>query len=107
MRDRGGMESTSDATSEALGLELEGELRMLYEAILMVATGVSPRVTVVGLRFGERLAPACTDVAVEAGVRVLPVRSAGGRVAFSVERELPPASQPSNAVAGRHVHAGT
>jgi hypothetical protein len=101
MRDRGDMESTPAGAREAVEPELDGELRLLREAIMMVATGVSPHVTVAGLRFGDRLVPACVSMAREAGVRVLPVRSSGGRIGFSVEREPPPSSQPSTLVAGR------
>ncbi len=95
------MESTPESAGEAVQPELDGELRLLREAILMVATGVSPHVTVAGLRFGDRLVPACAALSREAGVRVLPVRSSGGRIGFSVEREPPPSSQPSTLVAGR------
>jgi len=71
----------------------------------MVATGVSPHVTVAGLRFGDRLVPACAVLAREAGVRVLPVRSSGGRLGFSVQLEPPLTSQPPTLVTGRPAHA--
>jgi hypothetical protein len=95
------MGSTPDAAGYTAERQLDGELRLLREAVLMVATGVSPHVTLAGLRYGERLAAASAAMAVEAGVRVSLVRSASGRIGFSVERLQPPAPQPSTLVTGR------
>jgi hypothetical protein len=95
------MERMPDAAGEPVERQLDGELRLLREAVLMVASGVSPHVTLAGLRHGERLASASAAMAAEAGVRVSAVRSASGRVGFSVERLQPPASQPTTLVTGR------
>jgi hypothetical protein len=52
---------------------LEREMRLVREAIAMVAAGWSPRVTVVGLRFGEALLSSARGWATEAGVRLVPL----------------------------------
>jgi len=95
------MEPRPESARETVEPQFDGELRLLREAILMVATGVSPHVTVAGLRFGDRIAAASAAMALEGGVRVSPVRSASGRIGFSVERLQPPASRPSTLVTGR------
>lgn len=52
---------------------LERELRMVREAIAMVAGGTSPRVTLAGLHFGEAVLERATDWAAAAGVRLTPL----------------------------------
>lgn len=89
------MEPTPQAGEDAHALQLEGELRLVREAILMVAANASPRVLVAGLCFGDRIAEPCARMAAEAGVRLVAVRAVGsGRLGFSVERELTPAPRP-------------
>jgi hypothetical protein len=57
--------------------QLELELRLVAEAIEMVASGGSRRVTLAGLQLGEQLIGAARRMAVAAGVRVVPEWSAG------------------------------
>ena len=55
----------------------ERELRLAREAIVMVAIGASPRVVVAGIRFGDQILDSAQRFALEAGVRVKPLRQAG------------------------------
>ena len=48
----------------------ERELRMVREAIAMVAMGASPRVVLAGIRHGDEILAAAQRLALEAGVRV-------------------------------------
>jgi hypothetical protein len=52
---------------------LEREIRMVREAIDMVASGGAPRVTLAGLHFGEMLVEQATGWALQAGVRLTPL----------------------------------
>lgn len=52
---------------------LERELRIVGEAIALVAAGGAPRVVVGGLRFAEKLLPCARTLASEAGVRLVPL----------------------------------
>ena len=54
---------------------LEQELRLVGEAVAAVASGRFPRMTVVGLRFGDEVLPAARALAEGRGVRVLPLSS--------------------------------
>jgi hypothetical protein len=47
-----------------------GEERLVREAILLVASGASPRVLVAGLAFGEVVRDQCTRFALESGARL-------------------------------------
>lgn len=62
-------------TSEVVARQLDGELRLVRGAILMVAVHGSPRVTVAGLRLGEALLDDARRLALESGVRVVPIRT--------------------------------
>jgi hypothetical protein len=55
------------------GQTLEHEMSLVREAIAMVASGASPRVVVGGLRFGEALLVPARGLAMEAGVRLVPL----------------------------------
>jgi hypothetical protein len=44
------------------------------EAIAMVASGAAIRVVVAGIRHGERLYDDCSGLALDAGVRLVPLR---------------------------------
>jgi hypothetical protein len=55
---------------------LKSEMGLIREAILMVASGYSSRVTVAGLTFGERLLRPARSLAAEHGVRIVPQWSA-------------------------------
>ncbi len=93
------MEPTPEAAEDDVGSLLDGELRLLREAIMLVASSATPRVVVAGLRYGDLIVDACIRMADDAGVRVSPIRSAGsGRLGFAIEREAPPAARPVRAL---------
>ncbi len=93
------MKPTPEAAEGGVGSPLDGELRLLREAILLVASTATPRVVVAGLQFGDLIVDACVRMADEAGVRASLVRSPGsGRVGFAIEREAPPAARPAKVV---------
>jgi hypothetical protein len=48
----------------------EREMRMVREAIAMVASGASPRIVVAGISRGEQILDACRRLGLESGVRV-------------------------------------
>jgi hypothetical protein len=54
------------------------ELLLAREAIALVAAGGSSRVVVAGIRFGETILRDAQRLALEAGVRVKPLRRAEG-----------------------------
>ena len=67
-----------------------GELRLVRQAILMVAEYGTPRVIVAGLRFGSQIRERCETLASEAGVRIVPLPTANDdRIDFAVERIAP------------------
>lgn len=51
-------------------LAQERELRMVREAIALVAAGVSTRVVLAGIRHGDQIFDAARRLALESGVRV-------------------------------------
>jgi hypothetical protein len=59
-----GRRSRGQAAAEAR------ELRMVREAIAMVAMGITPRVVLAGIRHGDDILVAARRLALEAGVRV-------------------------------------
>jgi hypothetical protein len=67
------MNHSSEESTERIGQILEHEMSLVREAIAMVAAGASPRVTVGGLRFGEALLTSARGLAIEAGVRLVPL----------------------------------
>ncbi len=70
-----------------LARALEYELRLVREAIAAVAQGVSPRVTVAGLRLGALLLDPGRRLAAEAGLRLVPLWHAeDAGVDISIER---------------------
>jgi hypothetical protein len=58
----------------------ERELRMVREAIAMVASGVTPRIVLAGISRGEQILDVCKRLGLESGVRVnrLPQREGTG-----------------------------
>jgi hypothetical protein len=52
----------------------ERELRMAREAIALVAGGVSPRVVIAGIRYGEQILDSARRLGLASGVRVNPLR---------------------------------
>jgi hypothetical protein len=69
------MEHPTEA-DEALVRRIEGESRLLREAILMVAGGGAPRVVVAGLHLARAIVDDAERLAVAEGVRVVPLWTA-------------------------------
>jgi hypothetical protein len=69
------MESRTGADA-ALTRQLDGELRLVREAILLVASGGAPQVMVAGLRLPEAILPKARELAAQAGVRIVPMWTA-------------------------------
>lgn len=67
------MQDVGDRMAEAVPVTIEHELRLIREAIAMVATGGAPRVVLAGIRFGETLLDPARRLALEAGVRLIPL----------------------------------
>jgi hypothetical protein len=68
-------------------LKVEQELSLIRDAIAMVASGGAPRVILAGLRLGEGLLQPARRMALEAGVRIVPLWSADDAGAdIAVER---------------------
>jgi hypothetical protein len=61
-----------DPSFNAVKRQLDRELRLVSDAIAMVASGHSPRVTVGGLRLGDELLEPARRLAGQAGVRIVP-----------------------------------
>jgi len=69
---------------------LEQELRMVREAIVLVASRRFPRVTVAGLGLSEAILEPALRLALDAGVRLVPLWTAdGARLDFRVEEPAP------------------
>lgn len=64
---------TGTAAGDALTRQLDSELRLVHEAILMVAGKAVPRVDVAGLRLGAQIVSAAQRLADDAGVRLVPL----------------------------------
>jgi hypothetical protein len=62
----------SSGPASATERQIDRELGLVADAIAMVASGASPRVTVGGLRFGDAILAAAERLAREAGVRIVP-----------------------------------
>lgn len=54
----------------------EHQMRLIREAIRMVACGGAPRVILAGISFDEPILDAAARLALEAGVRLVPLRRA-------------------------------
>lgn len=67
------MDRSTDDSAAKTGRTLEIEMRLVRDAIAMVASGGSPRVILAGLRFGEALLASGRLLATEAGVRLVPL----------------------------------
>jgi hypothetical protein len=67
---------TISSQDEAVRRRLDGELRLVHEAILMVAARGAPRVLVAGLRLGHAVLDPARRLADEAGVTVVPLWTA-------------------------------
>ena len=71
------MDQLGDRTSTTVPETLEREMRLIREAIALVATGHSPRVVVANLHFGEAIIDPSRLIADGQGVRVVPLWSIG------------------------------
>jgi len=58
----------------AIVRQQERELRMAREAIALVASGVSPRVVIAGIRYGDEILESARRLGLDSGVRVNPIR---------------------------------
>ena len=67
------MDEPVDESPAQVGRALEHELRLVREAIDLVAGGGSRRVVVGGLRFGQDLLVPARGLAATAGVRLVPL----------------------------------
>ena len=66
------MDTLEARTRTAVTTVLDGEMRLIEDAVRLVASGNAPRVTLAGLRFGEALMHRATFIASEHGVRIVP-----------------------------------
>ena len=81
------MNRATDRTSVEVPATLEHEMRLIDEAIALVASGGAPRAIVAGLRLGEAIVEPARQMAREAGVRVVPLwRADEGGADIAVER---------------------
>jgi hypothetical protein len=65
----------------------EAEVRLVREAIAMVASGGARRVVLAGISFGEPLLDLARRLALEAGVRLVPLwRADGAGAEIAIER---------------------
>jgi hypothetical protein len=81
------VEFDRDQTANAVPDTLEREVGLVRDAIALVASGGSMRVVVGGLRLGEALLPTAQRMALEAGVRVVPIWGADeSGLDISIER---------------------
>jgi hypothetical protein len=69
---------------------LDHEVRLVMEAILLVSSGGSPRVTVAGLHFGEEVLEASQPNAADRHVRLVPLWTDDERGADLVVEALDP-----------------
>jgi 3-dehydroquinate synthase class II len=56
----------------AVQRQLDREIQLVADAIAMVASGGSPRVTVAGLQLGDAVLGPAEQLARQAGVRIVP-----------------------------------
>ena len=81
---------TGISGDDALTKQLDGELRLVHEAILMVAAKGAPRVVVVGLHLGAQVLGPARRLAEASGVRLVPLWTADEeRLDIRVEVEQP------------------
>jgi hypothetical protein len=81
------VEDLANRVPEDVARVVEYEMRLVREAIDVVAQGVSPRVTVAGLRLGTELLDPGRRLAREAGLRLVPLQHADDSgVDISIER---------------------
>jgi hypothetical protein len=59
--------------TDTVRARLDHEHRLVSEAIFLVSSGASPRVTVAGLRYGEQILEAVRPLAAARRVRLIPI----------------------------------
>ena len=67
---------TAITGDDALTRQLDGELRLVHEAILLVAAKGAPRVLVAGLCLGTHILAPAAALAEASGVRLVPLWTA-------------------------------
>ena len=67
------MDRATDRTADAVTATLEHEMQLINEAIALVASGTTARTVVAGLRLGDQLLPSAQRMALQAGVRLVPL----------------------------------
>jgi hypothetical protein len=67
------MDQPSDRATEVVPATLEKEMRLIREAIALVASGRAPRTVVAGLQLSEALLAPAGQMAAEAGVVLVPL----------------------------------
>lgn len=81
------MDEVRDQAAQVVPATLEHEMRLIREAIALVASGGAPRVVVAGIHFGETLLDPGRRLALDAGVRLLPLwRADEAGADLSIER---------------------
>jgi hypothetical protein len=70
------MDEVDEQVAQVVPATLAREMRFVREAIAMVASGGAPRVVLAGLHFDETLLDPARRLALEAGVRLVPVSRA-------------------------------
>jgi len=83
------MKQQAAPATDVTVLALEHELDLVRSAIAMVAAGGARRVVVAGLHFGDQLVEPARRMALQAGVRVVPLWPLDERgVDIAVERPV-------------------
>lgn len=67
------MEIHGDRTADVVPAALEREADLIRGAIAFVASGGAPRVVMAGLRLSDALLPTAHRMALQAGVRIVPL----------------------------------
>lgn len=81
------MDGIEDQVAPVAAITLDREMRLVREAIAMVASGGASRVVLAGINFGETLVDPARRLALEAGVRlVLVTRADEGGADIAIER---------------------
>jgi hypothetical protein len=79
-----------DARTTALDpAAVEHELRMVHEAIALVASGAAPRVIIANIKFGSVVLDAARRIALSRGLRVRPLWRADMEADLAVEPITP------------------
>jgi hypothetical protein len=74
----------------AFAWRVDTELRMIVDAVELVRSGASARVTLGGLQFGDQLLIRARNLAASAGLRVVPVYATDETAGTDLIIERPP-----------------